>query len=340
MSFSTRFAVISDLHVDIMPDGVSRMQAFCEAAKEQKVDFLLHLGDIQYPEVDFLREYAPESIEKRKQGWFVCDRDDEKVAVRDLLAETGLPLYGVLGNHDMDSCSKETTCKYWGMPGPYYSFVQGGVRFLALDTNFYKDQDTGNLVSYDHCNYGYGKYESGFIPTEQLRWAEKVIMASEEPCVLLSHYALGDDILCAPNRADLWAMLRRVNEGRRRVILALNGHNHVDGVSVREGVPFVSINSASNIWLGHQYDCVRYSKTISHVYPNITATAPYRDALYAIFEINESGIHMKGRRSGFVGPGPRQVNFDMSKSFFEPCAEIRDRVLPVTAISLEGKTDL
>jgi predicted phosphodiesterase len=45
---------------------------------------------------------APESIRKREEeGWFVCDRDDEKVAVKRLLSDTNLPLYGVLGNHDM-----------------------------------------------------------------------------------------------------------------------------------------------------------------------------------------------------------------------------------------------
>ena len=59
---NARFAVITDLHVDIMHDGVARMQAFCEAAVAEHVDFLLHLGDMQYPEADFLRKYAPESL--------------------------------------------------------------------------------------------------------------------------------------------------------------------------------------------------------------------------------------------------------------------------------------
>ena len=53
---NVHFAVITDLHVDIMHDGVARMQAFCEAAVAEHVDFLLHLGDMQYPEADFLRQ--------------------------------------------------------------------------------------------------------------------------------------------------------------------------------------------------------------------------------------------------------------------------------------------
>lgn len=188
---NVHFAVITDLHVDIMHDGVARMQAFCEAAVAEHVDFLLHLGDMQYPEADFLRQYAPESLEKRKgRAWFVCDRDDEKLAVKRLAAQTGLKLYGVLGNHDMDSCDKATACRYWGMPGPRYSFVEGGVRFIALDTNFVREG--AKMLDFDHCNYrGRRAEDIGFLTRPQLDWLEQEILRSQEPCVLLSHAAPG-----------------------------------------------------------------------------------------------------------------------------------------------------
>lgn len=337
MDYAVRFAVIADLHVDIMPDAVSRMQAFCEAAVESRADFLLHLGDMMYPEEAFIAANAPESLEKRKKSWFICDRDDEKLAVKKLIADTGLPMYGTLGNHDMDSCTKATTCAYWGMPAPYYTFVEGGVRFLVLDTNFFREN--GRLVDYAHCNYAHAQ-ESAFLSPEELAWAEETIMASAEPCVLTAHSALGDDILYPVNRGELWDMIARTNRDKRRVILALNGHNHVDGVSVRNGVPFISINSASNIWIGHDYDTVRYSETISRLYPHIKGTAPYRDALFAIFEITPEGIRVTGRQSGFVGPAPQALDFPEAKSFFDPCACIRDRFLPMAALPGDGKTSL
>ena len=335
----TKFAVITDLHVDIMPDGVARMQAFCEAAVKENVDFLIHLGDIQYPEVAFLNRYAPESVEKRVgRGWFVCERDDEKLAVRRLLEETGLRLYGVLGNHDMDSCDKATACRYWDMPGKYYTFVEGGVRFFALDTNHILT-DAG-MIDFDHCNYRDMPGEKvGFLTDKQLAWIEAEIMASSEPCVLLSHAALGDDILCAHDRQKLWDVIARANRDQRRVILALNGHNHVDGMSVRCGVPFISINSASNIWIGHEYDTVRYSETISRLYPHITGCAPYRDALFAIFEIDDSGIAMKGQKTGFVGPSPQMLGFPEEKSYFPPAPIVRNRRLPLMALRGDGRTE-
>lgn len=324
-----KFAVMADLHVDIMLDGVARTQAFCEAAVKEQVDFLVHLGDIQYPEVDFLEKYAPESIKKREgEGWFVCDRDDEKVAVKKLLADTKLPLYGVLGNHDMDSCSKKTACLYWGMPAPHYSFVHGGVRFIALDTNFISTAD--GMVDFDHCNYRYySQRETSFLTQPQLEWLENEVMNSEEPCVLLSHAALGDDLMCAHDREKLWDMIARVNKDKRRVILALNGHNHSDGVTERNGVPFISINSISNVWIGHEYDTVRYSETLCRLSPHLKATAPYREALYAIFEIDDDFIRMTGRESGFVGPSPQALGLKEGSFWHEPAPLIRSRVIKI-----------
>ena len=340
MSISAKFGVITDLHVDIMPDGAARMQAFCEEAVKRRVDFLIHLGDMQYPEVTFLQKHAPESIEKRiGSAWFVCERDDEKIAVKQYIEHTGLKMYGVLGNHDMDSCDKKTACLYWSMPHNYYSFVEGGLRFLALDTNYIRTED--GYLDFDHCNYRlYPGMQNTYLTPEQLRWMEEEIMASPEPCVLLSHAPLGDDrAIFTRNGQEVWAMLERVNRDKRRVILALNGHNHIDGLTVRRGVPFISINSASNIWIGHQYDAIRYSETISRLYPHIKGCAPYRDALFAFFEMDGRGIRMEGRETGFVGPSPQQLGFPKESAFFEPSARIRSRRLPLAALPGDGRID-
>ena len=147
----TKFLVFTDLHVDIMHDAVARIQIILDAAQKQEVDFLLHLGDIMYPEEAFVREHAPDEWQNREHGWFVCDRDDEKTAIRQMIEASGLTLHSVLGNHDMDSCDKRTACQYWNIPNPYYSFVEGGVRFVALDGNFIRTED--GYQDYEYCNY-------------------------------------------------------------------------------------------------------------------------------------------------------------------------------------------
>ena len=143
------FLVFADLHTDIMHDAVARMQIILEEAKNRHVDFIIHLGDIMYPDKEFLRIHEPD---REQSGWFHNDRDDEKLEIRRMIAESALKVYGVLGNHDMDSCSKETACAYYGMPSPYYSFDRNGFRFIALDTNNIRDGET--YLPFDHCNYG------------------------------------------------------------------------------------------------------------------------------------------------------------------------------------------
>ena len=321
---SVKFLVFADLHVDIMHDAVPRMQIILEEARHEQVGFMIHLGDIMYPDTEFLRTHE---VSGERTGWFRNDRDDEKLAIRQMIADSGLPLYGALGNHDMDACSKKTACAYYAMPFPYYTFDRGGFRFIALDTNFIREQD--QYIDYDHCNYS--KYSSEtvtWLGPLQLSWLKEQIIASPFPCILLSHAALGDELLNAHDNKALWELIRICNTDKRRVVFAMNGHNHIDGVSVRSGVPFMSVNSASNIWIGHKYDCVRYSKTISEMYPHMKGTAPYWDALFAIVTIDESGIHIKGRKSSFVGPSPYELGFPKKEFYHLIRPVVRDRDLP------------
>lgn len=332
----TKFLVFTDLHVDIMHDAVARMEIILNAAKDQNVDFLMHLGDIMYPEEAFVRQHAPDDWERRKDAWFVCDRDDEKTVIRQMLADSGLKLYSVLGNHDMDSCNKETACAYWNMPSPYYSFVEGGVRFIALDSQYIRTQE--GIIDFAYCNYR-GESDIHFFPEPEMQWLEETVMASEQPCILLSHAAIGDEILHVRNNERVWELIARANQDRHRVIAAFNGHNHVDGLTIRRGVPFVSVNSASNIWIGMQYAATRYSETLSRLYPSLRGTAPYFDPLYAVVTVDDTGILIEGTQSSFVGPSPQALGFDPALSYHTPAPVIRSRRLPLEAIEGDGVTD-
>lgn len=330
---NTKFLVFADLHVDIMHDGVARMQVILEEAKKEGVDYLIELGDFMYPDTPYLREHDTVT---EKTGWFRNERDDEKSAIRKMIGESGLKLYCVLGNHDMDACGKELACDYFGLPAPQYTFDEGGIRFIALDTNY--SVVDGALVPFDHCNYSKFK-SSDWLGKEQLTWLREEIMKSSLPCVLLSHAPLGDEKLNAPDGFEVWRIVKDCNADRRRVILALNGHNHIDGVAVRSGVPFMSVNSASNIWIGHEFDCVRYSEQISKFYRHMTGCAPYWDALFAVISIDEGGIHVKGRQSTFVGPTPYELGFKPERFYHKIRPAVRDRELPLTPMDAEGLID-
>ena len=43
------FAAMTDLHLDIMHDGMMRIDAFLDAAQKADVDFIIQLGDFSFP---------------------------------------------------------------------------------------------------------------------------------------------------------------------------------------------------------------------------------------------------------------------------------------------------
>ena len=322
---NARFLVFADLHADMIHDAASRVEIIAKAAREQNVDFVIQLGDIQYPETDFLQEHSPQSIPLliETRPWSL-NRDDEKMAIRAMLSGIGKPLYSVLGNHDLHVCDKETMCIYWGIPAPFYFFCTMGIRFLVLDTNFIRTQ-TGTIdIAYGNSDH-YADHQLRYLSEEQLDWLHCSIMTSAEPCVLLSHVSLVDRLSGIHDQAPLRSILQ--NAGDRKVILGLNGHGHIDGLTCEYGIPFVDINSASYHYVGESYRSIRYSERLCQMYPRLAYTAPYYDPLYAIVTISDTEISVKGVNSSFVGLTPKQLNLPDEENDYPPCACISDRFI-------------
>lgn len=55
------FAAMTDLHLDIMHDGMMRIDAFLDAAQKADVDFIIQLGDFLIP-----RTLRPVYVHRRK----------------------------------------------------------------------------------------------------------------------------------------------------------------------------------------------------------------------------------------------------------------------------------
>ena len=91
---SVNFAIISDIHHDIMHDGEERLQAFINTANENNVDFIIDLGDFCF---------AKDSNRPFLNIWNGFTKDK----------------YHVLGNHYMDICSKDEYVNFTGMPARY-----------------------------------------------------------------------------------------------------------------------------------------------------------------------------------------------------------------------------
>ncbi len=274
-----RFGICADVHKDIMHDSDQRLQVFVNEMNKKKVDFIVQLGDFTQPQ-------------------------DYNIPFLNIWNSFRGPSYHVLGNHDMDNTqgekfSREYTVKYLGMPAQYYSFNINGYHFVVLDGNDKKDPP----------QKGYAHY----IGAKQIEWLKKDLARTELPVVVFSHQSIADS---EREGVDNGEEVRKIFEeanlelGKKKVIACFSGHHHIDYATTINGIHYIQINSMSYFWLGGDYTYIRYSNEIDEQFPYIKYTAPYKDPLFAIVEIDSKGIiRITGRKSTWVGPSPKELGY-------------------------------
>ncbi len=276
-----RFGIIADLHREIMHDAPQRLEAFIQAAKEKDADFIVSLGDFCH------------SLEAHRD-------------VREIWNRFPGGRYLVLGNHDTDASDKLTWLRFFGLGRIYDSFDWGGFHFCLLDTN---------TVSLNGIDYDYGNRNYFAFPTcrenlsaSQLAWLERDLKEAKGPTILFSHASLADPKVGIRNHQQLRSLLRASRKQGLGVIAAFNGHNHVDGHFMQDGIHYLDVNSASNCWLGEAYASDTYGPQVEADHPWIRCTAPYQDALFTFVELDSHArtIAISGMQSRFVGPEPQQ----------------------------------
>lgn len=265
-----RFGLIADIHPDMLPDGLNRVQAFVAAMKEARVDFILQLGDFCWP--------AP-SNRPYLQAW----------------KEYQGPSYHVLGNHDMDDgYSREQTVAFCGMPGMRYTFDAGPIRGIVLDGN-----EPGGKAS------GYRR----FVGAEQLAWLERELQKADRPCLLFIHQPFDADLPdFIENGAAVREVVERAQQQRPGSVVAVFcGHLHLDYERVVNGVRYIQINSAAYWWLNNAAARREtYPPEVHRKFRYLTHVAAYRDPLWSVVTLDfERGeLVLEGRRSEWVGPDP------------------------------------
>ena len=267
------FAVCSDVHKDIMHDANKRLQAFIDTATKEKVDFIIQLGDFCLP--------TP------KNQNFLSIFNSFKGSK-----------YHVLGNHDLDSgYTKADNLIFWNQQKSYYSFDKNKIHFIVLDGN---DTTSPPQKGYAH-----------FIGKEQIRWLKDDIKSANSPIVIFSHQSLFD-----PFGTENDSLIRQIFEeenrkaNKKKIIACFNGHTHVDYYKQINGIWYFELNSMSYYWLGKAYEHLRYNTVINQKHPSIKYTAPYKDPIFAIVSIDANGIiSIKGQKSEWVKPSPKELNF-------------------------------
>lgn len=300
-----RFGVCADLHTEFIHDAPLRVRAFLDAAEGAECDFCVSLGDFCPP------------------GERGCDA--HKREILDMIAASRLPFYHALGNHDMDKNTKCDVLSFIGQEKGFFSFDCGGVHFVVLDSCYYED-GTGAVYDYAHRNYVHtpAGYAISLLPKEELDWLEADLAKACFPSVLFSHHSLIESRASIGNCGALRDVIARAPRG---VLLSLCGHEHVDRFEEREGVFYGCINSMAYYWAGEKYDHATFGDAIEREFPLVRQVFPWRDSLFAIVEMDDSVISVRGVRSEIVGATPDELAFVKAGVVDPITAEICDRVI-------------
>lgn len=302
MNDTVKFAVFTDLHHGLMHDAEWRINAFIKACEEEKPDFSIQLGDFF--------DYGL--------------TEKERNLVLEPYKSLSCPTYHALGNHDLDSCSKEEILKLWGLNRPYYSFDCGFYHFIVLDCNYYKDNHS--FVSYDHGNYKAKNEYDCFIPDQELMWLEKDLADTQLPVILFSHQCLKHEVHGLNNETELMKVIEKTGN---KVRMAINGHNHMDALERKNGILYFNLNSMSNQWLGPEYETERFGWPYDVQHPCLKITAPYRDPLFAIIVLDRNSIDIKGVESSYVGKTPYELKYPFNNFWREGSPRISSHFIQI-----------
>jgi len=224
-----RFGLLTDLHYadrDTVGsrhyrDSLSKAAECIRRCNEQQVDFVIEMGDMKDT------NSPPE----------------EAATLRYLRAVEGVfqqfrgPTYHVLGNHDMDSISKEqflANVDNTGIePGHgYYSFAVNGVHFIVLDANY-----TGEGKDYNHGNFD---WTDANVPARQLEWLAGELAVVDAPTIVFIHQLLdGAGSYYVKNAAEVRAIL----EDSGKVAAVFQGHHHAGGYRRLQGIHYYTLKA-------------------------------------------------------------------------------------------------
>lgn len=274
-----RFVLYADLHHDLIPERPEALRGIVRTAEREKADFLIDLGDLAFP--------LPQNQ-----------------VIRDILDSAAVPVYHVLGNHDMDRTDKRAYLDFFGMKEPHYYFDKGQFRFIVLDTNYFQDKE-GKEHSYANGNY-YGAPVLDHVGGGQAEWLEGLLADRSKIVVIFSHAPLNDKYDRVEQYAHLHKIITDARDAGTRIAAVLGGHNHSDSHFVIDGIHYLQMNSASYIWGGEAFaNREHYPDSVYAKYPSLQYCIPYAVPLYAVFTVDSRGnLMIEGMEGSYVAPAP------------------------------------
>lgn len=277
---TVKFSVFADLHYlpnIFYTNAEERLKEIGKRAEENKVDFIIHLGDLTH---------EPSTHTK------IVEQFDN------------LPLntYHCIGNHECQGDTYEAVLKSYNLENGYYYFDKNGFRFIVLDLNYMRED--GKAVHYDLGNYFRRKAGTQLVTFEEkeLEWFKNTVKASPYPCILFSHHSLEhlNNGMSFDELKSVWQVFDELNRDKQRIIMAINGHHHKDNIRIFKNIVFLDLNSASYEWIddGHSG---KYPQEMYEKYQLVGNTLVYTNPLSAIVTLRDDGyIKIEGAAGEFL----------------------------------------
>jgi len=214
---AVRFGMVTDLHhADKNPAGsrhyresLTKLAEAAEAFEKAKPAFVVELGDF----IDRAKSVETELTYLKR-------------AHKDFAKLPGDQHY-VLGNHCVDTLTKEEFLSTVGQEKSYYSFDEGGVHFIVLDACF-----TSEGKSYGRNN---SKWDDANIPAKELAWLADDLKQNARPTVVFAHQRLdADDRHTTKNAPEV----RKLLEASGNVLAVFQGHSHKNDHRLINGIHY------------------------------------------------------------------------------------------------------
>jgi 3',5'-cyclic AMP phosphodiesterase CpdA len=218
-----RIGLVTDLHYAEKPhagkryyrESMAKLAEAVERFRREQVDFIVELGDFidstESPDQDL------QNLQKIKAA----------------LDAARHPAHFVLGNHCVETLTKEEFLAAVGAKDAFYSFDQGPMHFIVLDSCFRSNGEPygRNNVDWTDAN----------LPADQLAWLRNDLARNaSRPTIVFAHQRLDNAHRYSVKNAQA---VRTVLERSGNVQAVLQGHSHRNDYQEIGGIHYCTVQA-------------------------------------------------------------------------------------------------
>jgi predicted phosphodiesterase len=136
----------------------------------------------------------------------------------------------VLGNHCVDTLTKNEFLGEVEQENSYYSFDNSGFHFVVLDSCFRSDGEP-----YGRKNF---KWTDANIPAAELEWLEADLKANDKPVIVFAHQRID---VSNNHGVKNNAAVRKILESTGDVLAVFQGHSHQNDLKEINGIHYCTL---------------------------------------------------------------------------------------------------